>query len=588
MSKTFPKLTPPKIGFIIKGIVRRPGKLWKRLLPLLLICSTGSAQNLEKIGKKDMITIGGGMNLNSIFYDAFGFTPRRDPFTWYFNGNLNITILDVSLPFTYSYSNQQSSYTQPFNMQSCSPKYKWAQAHIGTTSLSYSPFTLSGHVFSGVGIELTPNGFFIGGMYGRFRKAVQDDPLSANEELSYKRMGYAFKAGYEGGGNALTVSYFHAEDEPSSLFFVPLEADLTPMENTAVSVTGKTILWKFISLQVDVAASGITRNIFSGSETATYSGWQKWLLHTKTTSEFFRAWKFSAGYNGKTFSIAVMHEHIDPGYQTFGAYYFNSDLENYTVAPSFRLWENKLSLSFNTGFQRNNLAGDRLSTTRRWVGSANVAFNPNKKWMISAAYSNFTSYTRNRPQADPFWTPSPADTLSFYQVAQQGNGTVSYRFGEKDIAHSIALIGSYQVTGQQQSGDLLPATEILNANLTYSLQWKKSKWSLTMLSNYNQSESGSALMKQFGPGFQLGKSFMQNRLRFSGGGVFNRSVVNGILFSHVMSYRSQFAFTPKVRNEKLGRPSLCVNAVYVNKLPVVTGFQSSGELTVTVNLGYSF
>lgn len=554
----------------------------------MLLAGSANAQNLEKIGKKDMITIGGSLNLNSIFYDAYGFTPRRDPFTWYFNGSLNITILDVSLPFTYSYSNQQSNYTQPFNMQSCSPKYKWAQAHIGTTSLSYSPYTLSGHMFTGAGLELTPNGFFIGGMYGRFRKAVEEDPLVSTEQVSYKRMGYAFKAGFDNGSNSLTVSYFHAEDDAGSLMFEPDESGITPMENTAIALSGKTTLRKFISFQGEFAASGITRNLFSQSETSTYSGWEKWLLPTTTTTEFFRAWKFAAGYIGKRFSMNIMHEHVDPGYQTFGAYYFNNDLENWTIAPSYRFWDGKLSVSLNTGFQKNNLAGDRLSTTHRWVGSANVSFNPSKKWMISVAYSNFTSYTRNRPQADPFWTPSPADTLSFYQVAQQGNGTISYRFGKERIQKSIALIGSYQVTGQQQSGDVLPSTEILNGNLTYSMQWVKSKLSVTMLSNYNQSKNGSMLTQQFGPGVQVGKSFMQNRLRFSGGGVYNRSMVNSVLLSHVISYRSQFSFTPKVRNEKLGRPTMSLNAVYVNKLPAVSGLEPTGELTVTVNVGYSF
>ena len=98
----------------------------KLLHILFLFCCSGGmlrAQNLEKVGKKDMITVSGAMNLNSILYDAYGFTPRRDPFTWYFNGSLNVNILDVSLPFTYSYSNQHGTYTQPFNMQSCSPKY---------------------------------------------------------------------------------------------------------------------------------------------------------------------------------------------------------------------------------------------------------------------------------------------------------------------------------------------------------------------------------------------------------------------------------------------------------------------------------
>jgi len=559
------------------------------LLFALLSCGSLHSQNLEKVGKKDMITVGGAMNLNSIFYDAVGFTPRRDPFTWYYNGSLNVTILDVSLPFTYSYSNQHGTYTQPFNMQSCSPKYKWVQAHIGTTALTYSPYTLGGHMFTGGALELTPNGFFIGGMYGRFRKAVQDDPVtSAQGEISYKRMGYAFKAGYEHEGNALTLSYFHAKDEPGSLLFVPPDADLTPMENSAIGLSGKTLLWKSLTLNGEFAASGLTRNIYSEIETTEYNGWEKWLVQTHTTTEFFKAWKFSVGYTLKTFSVSVQHEHVDPGYQTLGAYFFSNDLENWTVAPAFRFLEGKLSVSFNTGFQKNNLAGDRLSTTQRWVGSANVAYNPSKHWMLNGAYSNFTSYTRNRPVADPFWTPSPADTLSFYQVAQQGNATVAYNFGEKITKQSFALIGSYQVTGQQQSGDVLPQTQILNGNFTWNVQWIKTKWSITTLANYNQSEAGTLFTQQFGPGIQLGKSFMQNRLRFSGGGVYNRSMANSVLLNHVISYRSQLSFTPKVHNPKHGRPSLSANAVYVTKLPVVEGLEATGELTVTVNVGYSF
>jgi hypothetical protein len=116
----------------------------------------------------------------------------------------------------------------------------------------------------------------------------------------------------------------------------------------------------------------------------------------------------------------------------------------------------------------------------------------------------------------------------------------------------------------------------------------KSKLSVTLLSNYNQSTNGIMLTQQFGPGIQIGKSFMKNRLRFSGGGVYNRSMVNSVLLNHVISYRSQFSFTPKVKNEKLGRPAMSLNAVYVNKLPVVTGLESTGELTVTVNVGYAF
>ena len=564
-----------------------------RFLPIIIIsvfifCAGLSAQNLEKIGKKDMVTIGGSMNLNSVCYDAFGMNPRRDPFTWYFSGSLNITVLDVSLPFTYSYSNQHSSYTQPFNMQSCSPKYKWAQVFLGTTSLSYSPYTLSGHIFTGAGIELRPGGFCIAAMYGRFNKAVEDNPLSGDEIPAFRRTGYAFKAGFEKPGHTFTFSWFHAADDLHSLEFAPMIPGLHPMENTCTSFNGKATLWKHVAVQADVAASGITRDLNAGSETTSYTGWQKWLLKTKTTSEFFRAWKFSVTYTAKNFSIAAIQEHVDPGYETFGAYYFTNDLQNWTLAPAARLMKGRLNIGANTGFQRNNLNGDRLSTTQRWVGSANISFAPSKQWTLNAAYSNFTSYTRNRPQADPFWTPSPADTLSFYQVAQQGSGVASYRFGERNVQNSIAVITSYQVTGQQQSGSVLPDVKIANANLTYTVQWIQTRLSFTVLGNFNQSSGAGISTQQMGPGVQIGKTFLKNRLRFSGGGVYNRSVVNNVLANHIVSCRSQVSYSPKVHHEKAGHPSFSMNAVYVSKLPVLAGLASTGELTVTVNAAYGF
>jgi hypothetical protein len=106
------------------------------ILSLLTAFSLPS-QNLEKIGKKDMVTVSGGLNYNGIFYNADGIQNRRPPYSWFFNGNLNINILDVSLPFTYSYSNLSSNYTQPFNMTSCAPSYKWIKTYIGYSSMNF-------------------------------------------------------------------------------------------------------------------------------------------------------------------------------------------------------------------------------------------------------------------------------------------------------------------------------------------------------------------------------------------------------------------------------------------------------------------
>src|SRR5687768_14332581 len=146
-----------------------------------LLSASTFTQNLEKIGKDDMLKMSGGLAFNTITYFSDGAVhPSREPFTWYASGNVNISILDVSLPFTYTYSNQGGKYTQPFNRTSLNPHYKWIKSQIGLTSMTFSPYTLSGHLFLGAGIELTPGKWKISLMAGRLNKEIAFNPLDSN------------------------------------------------------------------------------------------------------------------------------------------------------------------------------------------------------------------------------------------------------------------------------------------------------------------------------------------------------------------------------------------------------------------------
>ncbi|MCA6365312.1 MAG: hypothetical protein IM638_19930 [Bacteroidetes bacterium] len=586
----------------------------KNLLSAFMCLSVAAihAQNLEKIGQKDMVTISGGLNFSSVLYDAQGFEARRDPFTWFFSGNLNVTILDVSLPFTYSYSNQRGTFTQPFNMQAVHPKWKWIQGHAGTTAMNFSNYTLAGHVFTGGGVELTPAGWYAGAMYGRLRKAIAFDPaMTSTDQMSFRRMGWGVKAGFDKDGHAIGITYFTAKDEENSLLFLPPGAAIAPMQNTALSISGKTKLSTWLSVSAELAVSGLTRNTNAETETTDFNGWQKWLLPTRTTTQFFRAWNAAITFTQKNFSVALKHEHVDPDYQTLGAYFFNNDLENYTVAPSFKLWKGKLNIGLNTGFQRNNLDKTRQSTTQRWVGSVNVSAMPGKNWTLNASYSNFTAFTNQRPQADPFWVPTAADTLNFYQLSQQASALVSKSFGEKSKwKKNVAVNAMYQVTGQQQSGSVLPSTTIINGNVSFGVQHAPSKTTVSLVANGNQSStpfsiltplgevSGTIVTQQYGPGLNVSRSFAGGTVRVAAGSSYNRAVTAGVLTGNVISSRAQISWSPKTGTQKqgasksvkakLGKPSLQFSPIFVQRLPASTAMRKTSELTATVNLNYTF
>jgi hypothetical protein len=558
------------------------------ILSLLTAVSLPS-QNLEKIGKKDMVTVSGGLNYNGIFYNADGIQNRRPPYSWFFNGNLNINILDVSLPFTYSYSNLSSNYTQPFNMTSCAPSYKWIKTYIGYSSMNFSSYTLAGHIFLGGGIDLTPKNWRISAMYGRLNKAVEYDAVAQSDALmSYKRMGFGAKIGYEKNGHGINLIYFSAKDDPASLNFIPVNSAILPQENTVVSAGAKTKLFNFLTIQGEYALSGLTRNVYNDAIVDQSQTNPLPLLFTpKSNSQFFSAYKSSLGFSKNIFSLNLNYERIAPDYKTLGAYFFNNDLENITIAPSLRLFKGKLNFSANSGYQHNNLDKTKFSSNKRFVTSGNISYTPSSKLILNVAYSNFTSFTRVRPITDPYYQRTPADTLSFYQISQNATSSATYNFGNTSLKHSITLVGSYQISNQKQGNTTAPAMTVLNGNLNYSMTFVKSKITLGATGNYNQIKNFSSVTTYMGPGIILGKSFFKNTLRFNLANIFNESLTDSDITALVLSQRASLSYAPKT-SKKFGKPSISLNAMYTDKFATTQQQKAFKEFTGMVNLNYSF
>ena len=115
-----------------------------------------SAQNLDQVGQAKPLQLSGGFSANQIFYATHGSEARRDPYTYFLSGDLNLSLYGWSAPVSFTYSNQQASFQQPFNRYSIHPTYKWVTLHGGYTAMSFSPYTLNGHTFLGVGPTYHP------------------------------------------------------------------------------------------------------------------------------------------------------------------------------------------------------------------------------------------------------------------------------------------------------------------------------------------------------------------------------------------------------------------------------------------------
>lgn len=552
-----------------------------------------------------MVKVSGGLALNTITYFSSGIDfPSREPFTWFASGNVNVSILDVSLPFSYTYSNQGGKFTQPFNRTSLSPSYKWIKSTIGLTSMNFSPYTLTGHLFLGAGVELTPGKWKISAMAGRLNKEIEYNPTDNNlNSISYRRFGYGVKVAYANKGFGGTIILFKAKDNPQSLPFIPLNSTVKPQDNFVFSLGGKAALFKNLFLETEYALSALTQNLNdpAASENASNLSFMNPLVNANTTTDFFQAYKTSIKYQMKWMNIGFNYEHIDPGYKTLGGYYFNNDLKNYTLSPSFTLLKKKLNVGANTGFQRNNLSGDKAATTSRWVGSINASFVPNQKLVLSVTYSNFSTFTKNRPATDPFYYVA-ADTMNFYQLTQSASAMTSINFGKSDNKNVIQLMYNFQQSSSLSGNIETPGAfgtgiaegtastpmNIHASNIAFSKQFKPISASLTFATNVNRTISANTVNTFVGPTLNFQKSLFDKKSSLAIGSTYNRQYNGSELMSNVFNHRISFTFSPKFEKENTGKINFSMNANWLQKLSLDSMTPDIQEVNLFINLNYSF
>ncbi len=555
-------------------------------ITILLVSSVvvlSMAQNLESIGQADPIKISGGFNATGIGYAASGINARRDPLNYFLTGNINFNIYGWSVPLTFSYSNQNASFRQPFNQYGIAPTYKWAKVYLGYHNLTYSSYTLAGHIFSGAAVELTPNKWRLNVMYGRLNQAVEEDTIR-NTIPSYRRMGFAMKVGYGDNKGSVDVIMFQAKDDVGSLASAPVKSQILPGENLVLSVLGKKRIGRF-SLMAEAATSAVSRNVLVEKITMdspnlfSYVGG---LFTPRASSEYFNAIKSSVGYLGKGYNVQLNYERVDPGYQTFGAYFFNNDIENITVSTSVRLLKERLDLSANVGQQRNNLKETQVNAVSRVISAFNFNYTPNQKWNVNGSYSNFTTFTRVRPRVDPFFR-NDLDTLNFYQLNQNASGGVAYSFGTKENKQGMIFNGSWQDANESAQGST-PGnnSSFYTGNLAYRSTRVATNTSYTASFNYNKGEIGGVTTLSWGPNLSVTKAFLEKKLRATFTTTYNQMQQNDTPQSRVLNLRLNGTYT--IQKKHL----LSLNIVSLRKFAIDERTTDFNEYTATINYGYSF
>ncbi|HET9136260.1 MAG TPA: hypothetical protein VFO76_06455 [Candidatus Kapabacteria bacterium] len=492
------------------------------LLSLSFLTSVGSAQDFSDIDNEHPIRLDGSISISGNKYSVAGAPARRPATGWTIIGTPTLDIYGLSLPFTIILSDQESSFRQPFDQFGVSPQYKWATLHLGYRSLTYSKYTLAGITFLGGGIDLNPQPLRLSAMYGRFQRAVAEDTTNVSVQPAYYRTGFAGRIGYGSDQNFFDLIYLHAKDDSASLSHPPTQITLFPEENSIIGLNTKLAIVEQVILDGEVAASVLTRDIRSpviDSNQVPKS--LQWLIDSKTSTSLLLASTAGLTIRLSHFSVRVGYERIEPDYTSLGAYYYTTDIENYTVAPSFDMFQNKVRVSGSFGIQNDNILNTKLATTQRVIGSGNLSINPTQSFGLDLNYANYSTQQGPIPAQTSF-----NDSVRVSSVAQSASVTPRLLLISSESVQSIIISGSYQdYTDQNLFTQKYANSKTTSGTANYNVTFTKTALSLGASILVAQTEQAASATGLKGVTVNGSKTLLDNRLTLGGSFGFTQSTI---------------------------------------------------------------
>lgn len=472
---------------------------------LLLGMKPSYAQNIEEVlafRKKPPLKISGSISARATLFSSQP-SEARQSFTYQLTGSVNLSLYELlNIPLSFNLNNYGVNFSYPSlpNRLSLHPSYKWAKAHIGDVSMSFGPYTLNGHQFTGLGVELSPGRWQVSAMAGRLLKRVDADPNIPSLQVGYERWGYGLKTRYEGSTFALGGTIFAARDRDGHISFDLDALGIYPKGNIALGIEGSLSLIKDLKLSLEYGLSRMQQDLRSAEVS------------------YYHALRADVSYSFVGNTLGVGYERIDPGYATLGAYYFNNDYENLTLNYSRSFFDSKLSLALSGGLQRDDLMGQKQEHNKRFVGSAQVGFTPSEALSASVSLSSFQSYRNLKSSFDYINARTPydnLDTLQFTQLSHSLDADISWRLKQSEAqTQTLSATLSYQEAADRQGRYIQPGqlTRFMNLGTSYSLDLSALDLTLTGGFNVSNNYADRKAVLTLGPSLSLAKRFLKKQL----------------------------------------------------------------------------
>lgn len=488
--------------------------------------------------------LGGSVSARAVVYSASEIRNRREPLSWVLGGSLNLNIYDVDLPFSFTYSEQERDFSQPFNQFGASPTWQWLRGHVGYRALTFSPYTLAGHQFLGGAVEGNPGLFRFGLMYGRLQRAVEEDSSTSRFVLpAYERTGYALRAGVGNNSSYVDLILLKAKDDPSSLRRAPVRSLVLPGENLVLGLSGTAEVVSGLRVSLDAAVSDYARDqrareveASDGLAADVIEGMQA----SRASTQYYGAVKTAIAWSQPRFGITGTYTRVDPDYQSMGAYYMANDLQSVAIAPRFVLLDGALRVNTTVTYRHDNLQNKKRATTHRLMPVIALAVMPAPQWGVDVQYTDvFTSQTAGYAAL--------GDSTRIDQRNPMISVMPRYAFTSGGAMHAF-MIGAMHMRYVDNNAVTARYARYnsTNLNLSYTITLSAQQLSLTASGNTTRLENAAGVYRNSGVSLSAGKSLLAQALRLNAGATYSlqgagRTITASAGASYALQQRHNFS-----------------------------------------------
>ena len=498
----------------------------------LLPMSWMQAQDLSQALDQKSVELNGSLRLQSGFYGFQGEQPRSSRYHYSIYARPVLSIYGMRFPITIAYYAQEARLSHPFNRFGVSPYYKWAKLHLGHRSMRLSKYTLSGKVFLGAGLELTPGKFRFSALYGKLQNhlARRDTLVIGVQQLpSYDRFVMGGKIGYGTRKNHIDLIVVRATDN-SEQSIRNVSNSFLPEASLATGISWQVQPFKKLTVSGEIAGSVFTLDQRSKNDFLDPDLVEKLsnLIAINNSSRLSIAGEAKADFRLRAASFGIQYRRVEPFYRSLGTLFYNSDYQDWRFNSRLNLLRSKLQASLSIGLRQDNLRNIQISTNRRFISNGNLSIRPTERLYIQLNYSNFQIYE----------DPILVDVDDFFRYATLTNHATlhtQYRWNSGNSIFIISPAFSWQSLNDNSTGARVSSDyESFSSRLNFQWKSRPGQFFIQPSFQYFKYFFQDRTQVRYGLGLSAGKPFFKKRLNLRSSVKFNYNDVNSLRNGHII------------------------------------------------------